>query len=108
MTQTQQFVYHLVPKQLQGNSLYPLRQLQVAAPELAEFYAQKYKGREAVQERSVPPLDCLWNDVLMFCPVHPRQIQQTEAYARQMMERPLQNSVPICAEICPRSFDKDA
>lgn len=77
MTLTQPFVYHLVPEQLHGNNLYPLRQLQGMAPELAEKYAQKYKGREFLQSRQVPPLNCYWPDVLMFCPVHPRRIMET-------------------------------
>lgn len=74
MTYSHQFVYHLVPKPLYGNVLYPLNRLKEIAPELAERFAQKYVGREHVMERRIPPLDGLLSDVLMFCPVHPRSI----------------------------------
>lgn len=77
MSQSQHHVFHLVPQQLQGNTLYPLNRLQEIAPDIARQIAKKYAGRESVRERYIPPLDCLWNDVLMFCPVHPSQIMQT-------------------------------
>lgn len=89
------FVYHLVPKQLHGKTLYPLNRLSKIAPTLAATYAKKYLGREAILERHIPPLNCLWNDVLMFCPVHPRDIVQTfreEGYSikpRRWFEIPL-------------------
>ena len=90
-----QFVYHLIPKQVQGEILYPLNRLRKIAPILAATYAKKYVGREAILERRIPPLNCLWNDVLMFCPVHPRDIVQTfqeEGYTvkpRRWFEVPL-------------------
>ena len=77
MTQNQQFVFHLVPNQLHGNVLYPLNSLWKIAPEIAENLAKKYAGRESIQQRYIPPLDCLWNDVLMFCPVPPDRLMQT-------------------------------
>ncbi len=100
MPSTQQFVYHLVPKKLQGNSLYPLRQLQDVAPELAETYTQKYKGREFLQARPVPPLGCFWPDVTMFSPVHPQPIMELfrkEGYdlkAKKWFEVPLSRLEP--------------
>lgn len=70
------FIYHLVPKQMTGTVLYPLNQLREVLPDTAAVYDQKYAGREELMERTIPPLNCLWNDVLMFSPVHPRYIKQ--------------------------------
>ncbi|MFK7806020.1 MAG: hypothetical protein AB8G95_30605, partial [Anaerolineae bacterium] len=70
-------VYHLVPKNLEGDILYPLNRLKEINPAVAEPHAKKYKGREELMRRRIPPLDCLWNDVLQFSPIHPRDIVQT-------------------------------
>ena len=100
MIPPRQFVYHLVPRKLQGNSLYPLRLLQEIVPELAKTYAQKYEGREFLQSRPVPPLDCFWPDVIMFSPVHPQHIMELfrkEGYdlkTRKWFEVPLSRLEP--------------
>lgn len=73
---TEKFIYHLVPKQMTGDTLYPLNQLREMLPDVAAVYTPKYEGREEVMERIVPPLNCLWNDVLMFSAVHPQIIKQ--------------------------------
>jgi hypothetical protein len=77
MTEQQQFVYHLVPKQMEGHRLYPLNRLREVAPDLVRTASKKYAGRESVLARRIPPLNCMWPDVLMFCPVHPRHIMET-------------------------------
>lgn len=68
-------VYHLVPRHLRGEVLYPLNQLQTIFLDVYEAHVQKYRGRETLLDRRVPFLDCLWNDVLHFSPVHPGQIR---------------------------------
>jgi len=65
------FVYHRVPGNLVGGALYPLNHLARVHPEAAELHRAKYAGREAVTQARIPPLECLWNDVLMFSPIHP-------------------------------------
>ena len=70
----QNYLYHKVPKNFTGNILYPLNQLKDIYPDLYEFQASKYAGREHVMEHKIPPLDCLWNDVLQFGAVHPKEI----------------------------------
>ena len=65
------FVYHRVPSNLVGGTLYPLNALALVHLEEAEFHQKKYQGREQITEARIPPLDCLWNDVLMLSPVHP-------------------------------------
>ena len=67
----------MVPKGFDGERLYPLNQLKMLNPEVAAEHAKKYANRKALPERRIPPLDCLWNDVLMFSPVHPAEIMQT-------------------------------
>jgi hypothetical protein len=105
MTEQQQFVYHLVPKQVHGNRLYPLNRLREVAPAIAARALQKYEGREALLKRVVPPLNCLWNDVLMFCPVHPRHIMETfreEGYdvpPKRWYEIPLSRLEPACTAV---------
>jgi hypothetical protein len=101
----QQFVYHLVPEQIHGNMLYPLNRLREVAPLIAEAAYQKYEGREALLKTRIPPLNCLWNDVLMFCPVHPRHIMQTfreEGYnlkPRRWFEAPVSRFEPECTAV---------
>ena len=69
------YVYHLVPHNFRGDALYPLNRLKDAQPELYAEHARKYQGRDRLLSRRVPLLDCLWNDVLHFSPVHPEQIR---------------------------------
>lgn len=72
------FVYHMVPKGFTtGDQLYPLNQLKVLNPAVAAEHSQKYAKRQPLLEQLIHPLNCLWNDVLMFSPVHPQEIMQT-------------------------------
>ncbi len=71
-------VYHLKPKNLVGDTLYPLNYLRDHFPALYEEHVRKYEGREIIMQRRIPFLDCLWNDVLFFAPLHPQVIR--EAY----------------------------
>ena len=36
----------------------------------------KYVGREHITQQRIPILDCLWNDVLHFSAVNPKEIKQ--------------------------------
>jgi hypothetical protein len=80
------YLYHRVPEDLKGHILYPLNQLKSVYPSLYITRAASYQNRGAVMQARLPILDCLWNDVLHFSPVHPGKIQQllTEVgYARK-------------------------
>lgn len=57
-----------------GNELMPLNQMQATHPDLYQKNIGKYSWRKEVLERRIPLLDCLWNDVLHFSPVHPHKI----------------------------------
>ncbi len=67
-------LYHLVPDDMQGSILHPLNVIRENYPAVYTVKVAKYKGREWLQERVIPHLNCLWNDVLFFCPVHPGKI----------------------------------
>jgi hypothetical protein len=75
------YVYHWVPVDLLGDVLYPLNQLKSLYPSLYVTKAAKYQNREAVMQARLPLLDCLWNDVLHFSPVHPSKVQEALAEA---------------------------
>lgn len=75
------YVYHRVPDDLNGHILYPLNQLKSVYPSLYVTKAAHYQNREAVTQARLPILDCLWNDVLHFSPVHPSKIQEALAEA---------------------------
>ena len=69
------FVYHHVPVNLTGFVLYPLNQLKHVYPDVGVVQLKKYQGREALMGQRIPRLNCLWNDVLHFSPVHPAKIK---------------------------------
>jgi len=75
------YLYHWVPDALAGHILYPLNQLKSINPSLYITKAAKYKQREALMQARLPILNCLWNDVLHFSPVHPDKIHQAMADA---------------------------
>ena len=70
-----EYVYHRVPDDVQGNVLRPLNSWRDLDPTLYAKKAAKYVGREQVMEEWIEPLQCIWNDVLFFQPVHPAKIE---------------------------------
>lgn len=70
------YLYHSVPKNLQGNILYPLNVLKAKHSDIYEQQVSKYIGREHITQQRIPTLDCLWNDVLHFSAVHPKEVKQ--------------------------------
>lgn len=68
------FIYHGVPEQLVGTQLVPLNQMRDDMSDIREKNLKKYDGREEILERKIPLLDCAWNDVLQFLPIHPQKI----------------------------------
>lgn len=70
------YLYHQVPKNMEGAVLYPLNQLKDRLPALYQEKVRKYDGREHVMETRIPYLDCLWNDVLHFTAVPPQEIKK--------------------------------
>lgn len=74
-------IYHAVPEQLEGPALRPLNALRSSNPDLYSKYLEKYRGREFVMQEKVFNLNCLWNDVLHFSPVHPTLVRKALADA---------------------------
>ena len=70
------YLYHSIPKNLQGNILYPLNTLKERHPIVYEEQVSKYLGREHIKEQRIPILGCLWNDVLHFSAVNPKEVKQ--------------------------------
>jgi hypothetical protein len=67
-------LFHFVPAPMVGTILYPLNELKKREPELWRREVAKYAGREHVLEALIPPLGCLWNDVLHLSVVHPGKV----------------------------------
>jgi hypothetical protein len=82
-------IYHLVPrKPVVGQKILPLNRLREIDEELYKYYAKKYEGREFVMEYRIPPLNCIWNDVVFLNAIPPRDL--FEAYkitGRTMFKR---------------------
>ncbi len=70
------YLYHRVPKNLEGSFLFPLNELKEKYPVVYGDQVSKYAGREHLLDRRIPLLGCLWNDVLHFSAVHPKEIKQ--------------------------------
>lgn len=67
-----QYVYHKAPEKMSGKWLVPLNRLK--DEELLNLYKKKYYNhpeRSKLLERTIPKLNCLWNDVVHFLPIHP-------------------------------------
>lgn len=64
-------LFHFVPERMVGTVLYPLNALKDREPEVWRREVAKYEGREHALEIPIPPLGCLWNDVLHLSTVHP-------------------------------------
>lgn len=69
-------LYHRKTPDFRGHDLYPLNRLKDVAPDLYDRQRAKYAGREDVMQQRVPQLNCLWNDLLHFTPLHPAQVAQ--------------------------------
>lgn len=99
-TAAMNYLYHSVPKHLQGSVLYPLNDLKERLPDVYEKEAGKYAGRGHIMQQRIPRLDCLWNDVLHFTAVHPRDVQRALAEAG----RP-EPWTQACYQVDPRLLD---
>ena len=60
---------------MSGTILYPLNKLKSIYPNIYQEEIKKYEGREKLLEAPIPPLKCLWNDVLHFTAVSPEELK---------------------------------
>jgi hypothetical protein len=82
------FIYHGVPEPMAGNQLIPLNQIRSILPNVLEKNLEKYKGREEILERKIPLLECLWNDVVQFLPLHPHKVFEAQKELRLISSLP--------------------
>ena len=69
------YLYHIKPKNMKGNSLIPLNMLKKIHPEIYKNEIRKYEGRKSITKRIIPKLNCYWNDVIHLTAVHPRKLK---------------------------------
>lgn len=75
------YLYHWVPKNMEGDVLYPLNVLRDQYPTIYEEHKLKYKDREDTMKLCIPKINCLWNDVLHLSAIHPKIIKEAIATA---------------------------
>lgn len=66
----------MAPEHMYGTVLYPLNALKEEHPAIYEQQVSKYVGHEHITQQRIPILDCLWNDVLHFSAVNPKEVKQ--------------------------------
>ncbi len=71
------YVYHCKANEFKGDTLYPLNTLKIIHPAIYENAVKKYQGREWLMNVSIPPLNCLWNDVIHCSLMHPSLIYKS-------------------------------
>jgi hypothetical protein len=67
-------LYHIVPPIMVGTRIVPLSSLKSLSLSLFEVAAEKYSNRPNVPLQRIPPLDCMWNDVVFLTAVPPQKI----------------------------------
>lgn len=73
---TPSFLYHMVPEDMRGDSLYPLNALKNEHPDLYVAKAAKYEDRRHIMEQFLPTLEAAWNDVLHFTAIDPKELKE--------------------------------
>lgn len=68
-------LYHLKPRKMRGEKLYPLNQLRIVAPDIYEQEELKYRDYARLREVFIPPLACYWGDVIFMVAVPPSEIK---------------------------------
>ena len=76
-----EYLYHRVPVNMKGQILYPLNVLKESDPDVYVEHIKKYNEREHLLVAKVPPLDCLWNDVIHLTAVAPTDLKANLAKA---------------------------
>jgi len=68
------FIYHMVPKAMTGDVLFPLKDLIEKFPDLYSKEVKKYDDhpqRKELPKRILKKINCLQEEVLHFTPLHP-------------------------------------
>lgn len=67
------FIYHMVPKAMTGDVLFPLKDLIEKFPDLYSKEVKKYDDhpqRKELPKRILKKINCLQEEVLHFTPLH--------------------------------------
>ncbi len=94
------YLYHWVPPAMEGDIIHPLNILKEKYPKVYEEKAAKYKGRELTMHWKIPPLNCLWNDVLHFTAIHPNIVKEALREAGDKRKYEL-----VCYQLDPHLLD---
>lgn len=70
------WLYHVVPSNMNGATLYPLSKLKEEAPDTYQSEIKKYKSRKEILEQRIPLLEAQWDEVIHLSPVPPKQIKE--------------------------------
>jgi hypothetical protein len=68
------YIYRGTPQSMHGNKLIPLNAMGHEMDKIRSEHTAKYKGRETIMQQKIPLLNCLWNDVVQFLPLHPQTV----------------------------------
>lgn len=69
-----EYFYHLKPKKMYGNILFPLSKIEEKYPKLFKEQMKMYEGREDLLNKEIKLLKCKWQDVLFLSCVNPKLI----------------------------------
>ncbi|MFB6246367.1 MAG: hypothetical protein ABEI74_02115 [Candidatus Pacearchaeota archaeon] len=70
------YLYHRVPENMKGKTLYPLNHLKSNYPKAYRENLEKYKHRKHVLEKEIPTLNCKLVDAIHLVPVYPSKISK--------------------------------
>jgi len=80
---------------MSGTVLYPLNVLKRYKPDIYTEQSKKYIGRERLLTAKIPPLNCLWNDVLHFTAVEPHIMKENLEKAGFVFEPSSYFKIPV-------------
>lgn len=100
-------LYHLVPPEMVGLTLYPPDELEKRLPEVYRKAMEKYPGREYVPKIPIQELGCTWGKVIHLAGVSPGTLHRTQrrcgltgARYRQAFEIPVEVLDPELLVVC--------
>lgn len=73
---------------MSGTKLIPLNQMPESMSKIRNLHLSKYVGREEILKRKIPLLECLWNDVVQFLPLHPIKVFDLQVAMKFVPEIP--------------------
>jgi hypothetical protein len=81
------YLYHCVPKMMEGTRLYPLSRLEQESPAHYREALAKYTKREHLPDMAVPLLNCKRRDTIFLTAIEPGILRQALAKAGHVHTR---------------------